>query len=189
VVSLATGVPEVLAPDQRSLEVVRQQPLRAEVNVDPFAVGHRGRGSVGVHPVPVVEHPPVMCRPTPENGSAFGIERDHLERMAPIPALAVGVQVHLAVANVLRGRGAFDGFALDIGGDEDSISPDDGRGVSAALDRRLPKDVLSGAPLERQTRLARNAVAVRPPPLRPVRLFGGDGRGDEKEKGQHAAGW
>src|SRR5262245_7417993 len=64
-------------------------------------------------------------------------------------------------------------FFLQASCQEDAIPPDRRRGVPAAGDGYLPGDVLSRAPLERNTGLGGGAVHPRATPLRPI--FGTSG--------------
>src|SRR5262245_20112342 len=53
-------------------------------------------------------------------------------------------------------------------GDEDSITPYDGRGVAFAGDWNLPTDVIALTPSDGRIRMGRHAIGLRSAPLRPV---------------------
>src|SRR5262249_24465585 len=90
----------------------------------------------------------------------------------------------LAVVAVEAGEDAGQ-LILDAPGHEDSITPDDGRGVAVTGQPGLPADVVGVAELRRDAGLFRGAVAAWAAPAGPVFAFSyiGRPRGREEEKG------
>src|SRR5262249_6352015 len=149
---------EVLAPQFLAAEVVADHAGRAEAGNDPLAVGDRAGRAVGI-------------------GVVGGLLLLVLGFLLP-EELAVGpVKAQDGAAGALG-----DGL-----GEEDAVTPDDGRGVAGGGQRCLPADVLRGAPLQRHVLLGTDAVAVRAAPGGPVAGGGQAGTGEKENEGTQAA--
>src|SRR5262249_35598688 len=72
-------------------------------------------------------------------------------------------------------------LVLQAAGEEDALPPDHGGRVADSGNRRLPGDVLRLAPVERDARLLRSAVAAWPAPAGP---FLGESGSGQKEQGK-----
>src|SRR5437660_1220108 len=108
----------------------------------------------------------------PENLASVTVQAKDFDRVAMISAVAVGMAIHFAVADVSDGFRARDGCPFERSGQKDFLAPDDGRRMPPPWNRGLPLNVLGVAPFSGQILFGRDAVASRPAPLRPVRFIG-----------------
>ena len=174
---------ERAAPHEGAVEVVGVDAGGFEVGEDEAAVGDRRRRGVGVLSVTVVVHQPVVGRALPHDAAGARIERDDLQRVAILHADAVWMEISRpqVVAEVIGSRVSGHALAFDGRGQEDAIVPDDRRRMTAAGDRRLPRDVLVWRPFVGIAGGVRHAAAGRAAPLRPVVAGRADPRGRECE--------
>src|SRR5689334_15063848 len=139
----------------------------------------------------VVEHFAFVGGALPEQFSIAGIVGENLERVLAIAAHAIGMDEGLAFELVLYGRGAGNDVAFEIGGEKDTIAPDDGRRVAAAGHVGLPRDAALGAPRGRQGSQRGDAVGGAAPARPYVGRLGecGGGKDQEGRKSVHGRSW
>ncbi len=139
-------------PLRRAVDVERVDAARLEIRVHLLAVGRHRRRGVGVLPVPIVVHRPVVGGALPRDAAGLRVDGEHLERVRVVDVDGVGVDVAglQVVAEVDRRLAAGDLFTLDRRRQEDAIAPDDRRRMAASRNLGLPLDVRVGRPRLRQ---------------------------------------
>ena len=156
-------------PERLAVEVVRIQPLRTEVGVDPAGRRSPPSGRQRAAPMPCVVDRSLVGDVLPERLAGLGVERQHLERVLPIGrrrcrdgrmacpprmwSTAFAPGMHLALDRPRSERGG-----------RPRRSATSGRGGEGGLPERCcgPAAIRSAAPFGRDPLSARSA------PLRPV---------------------
>ena len=165
--------PQVPLPHQLAVHVERDDLARAEPGVDHLPVGDRARR----REVVLVVHAGQRARrlePVFPQALAVGAVEGFDEEEGAVVAAALRVERPLAggrgvpalheAGMVARRADA----AADLRRHDDAVAADDRRRHAKPRERRLPRDVLGGAPLLRQLRLRRRPGARRTTPRRPV---------------------
>ena len=145
---------DVGLPLEVAVDVVAVQALGPEVGHDHRAVGDHGRRGVAAAAVPVVEHGALVGGAFPQHGATCQVKRQHLHRVELVDAHAVGVHPRLAFHHV-HGRlvVGWGRAPLDVRGQEDARTPDDGLRLPIARKGCLPRHIARGAPLGRHVLL------------------------------------
>src|SRR5262249_6062991 len=153
-------------PEEVPCKVVSTHAERSERDEQPFSIGRRGAGGVGMGWVMSLVRHRLPGRPLPPKLAGVTVKAKYFEAIKVRRRLRLDLAPRVRLRQLVRLRFA---VGLHGGDDEYLVAPDDRRRASGARQLGLPRDIGLCVPLQRWVRTdRRRAIREWPSPARPL---------------------